>query len=161
MCGSEAVKIGSVSVQSSSRINHRGAIQRQDFSTTNAMLKEKIKIDRDEMDRTNAMEKLKWAARSFDGRAGVLEGFKGSDMTKVRYSHGMSEASGVPRSEAARRRRSCRMTTLPALVSARDNAWQPCQRLLNLVSALEMTYQNTLCSAQPDENRQESLRSSF
>jgi Ca2+-binding EF-hand superfamily protein len=80
------------------RVNHRLAIQRQDFDSVNSMLKEKIQIDRDEQARTDAMEKLKWAARSFTG--GTLSNFKGSDMTKDEFSRQLMRTFSIKLSVA-------------------------------------------------------------
>jgi len=79
------------------RGRHRHALQnamgpggmKQDVGTLYRM---RVKVDREERARTNAIEKLTRAAAHFGGRTGQLEGFKGSDMTKEQFGEELKKA---------------------------------------------------------------------
>jgi Ca2+-binding EF-hand superfamily protein len=86
-------------VQSVHRINHRGAIQvgggRHEAAAMGNVHRARVRMERDEEARGSAMEKLKDAARTFDGGANKLHLFKGTDMTKHEFSATMLKTFGI------------------------------------------------------------------
>ena len=65
------------------------------LSNINELAKIKVQISKEEKARTSAIEKLTRAASSFSGEPGVLDGFKGSDMTKHEFGEKLKKSLGV------------------------------------------------------------------
>mmetsp|Transcript_12975 Transcript_12975/g.23763 ORF Transcript_12975/g.23763 Transcript_12975/m.23763 type:complete len:901 (-) Transcript_12975:53-2755(-) len=74
---------------------HRGAQQGQGLSDVIGLKKMKVQMDKEEMHRNCAMQKIEKAASAFSGKAGLLSGFKESDMTKQEFSEQLKKAFGV------------------------------------------------------------------
>ncbi|GMH50691.1 hypothetical protein TrLO_g9559 [Triparma laevis f. longispina] len=67
----------------------------QGVSDVIGLKKMKVMMDKEEMHRNAAMKKIEKAAAAFSGKAGLLKGFKESDMTKQEFSDQLKRAFGV------------------------------------------------------------------